>query len=119
RILKFIKKNITHNDILQSAKNTLVTKILPKYSFIAGFPTETKEEFHETLQIFDELWEINKKIQILGIFIAVPFPGTDLYDIVLKEKSYKLPQTLKEWSKLDFAYPNRNILYLSPDLYQE
>lgn len=118
RILKLIRKRITNKDIYESAKKSLHTKITPQYSFMSGFPTETKDELDETLNCIDQLWKINKKIKVNGLFLATPFPGTDLFNIVSKMKEYKVPDSLEEWGQIDLVYPKQSFAYIPDDLYK-
>ena len=121
RILKFVNKNIEIADTFQSAKKLLNSRIIPQYSFMGGFPGETLEEFHMTLDAIDKLWKINKNIKVNGLFVPTPFPGTDLFNIVSKIKDYQLPQTLEEWGNvnINFLMNRKNFPYLSRTFLQE
>ncbi len=48
--------------------------------FMIGHPTETKEELQETQDMI-----LNSDIDVLGLSIPIPFPGSTLYDIAKKE----------------------------------
>lgn len=50
-------------------------------TFVIGFPGETRETIQETVDFCKEL-----NLAPEAIFFATPYPGTELYDIALKEK---------------------------------
>jgi radical SAM superfamily enzyme YgiQ (UPF0313 family) len=111
RILTLVKKKITRQDILASARLTAQTRIIPQYSFMSGFPTEAIDDLHQTLDCIDELWGINKRIKINGLFFATPFPGTELFDLAVKH-GYDPPKSLDEWADIDFILSYKNVQYI-------
>ena len=99
RILKKIKKNITPEEILNSAKMAIKHNIIPQYSFMIGLPGEKKSEMKETLKIIDKLIKISPKIQILGPQAFRPYPGSELYEECVAS-GWQAPKTLEEWAKV-------------------
>jgi radical SAM superfamily enzyme YgiQ (UPF0313 family) len=59
-------------------------------SFMFGFDTDTKDVFDETLKMIEEL-----KIDVADFCILTPFPGTPIYETLLKEGRI----LTKDWSK--------------------
>ena len=55
--------------------------ILTVAGFIMGFPEETHESLQDTYDMMDEL-----KVHRSTINTLIPFPGTKLFDQVIKEK---------------------------------
>jgi radical SAM superfamily enzyme YgiQ (UPF0313 family) len=100
--LSLIKKQINRDEILASARKLQQITTTPQYSFMTGFPGETVQDLRETINCIDEIWKINKKIKVNGLFFATPFPGTGLYDLACSN-GYKPPKTLEEWANLSFA----------------
>lgn len=98
RILKLIKKDITVNQILKFNKKIKKFDIYIEYASIAGFPSETKEELKKTIQLLFQLKNDNPRTVLGPITCFIPFPGTELFDLVVK-LGFKMPSTLQKWSK--------------------
>jgi len=100
RVLKLIKKDETLETIRKANKKLRKYPIIIKYSFMGGFPTETKEEFLDTLKFRRILMEENPNAVGL-IFLYTPFPGTEMFALAVKQ-GLRPPKTLKGWA--DFNY---------------
>jgi len=98
RVLKLINRSRTKSLCLQAARICKEYSIIPIFSFIVGFPGETKQEVIETLDFAKQLQSINKEAIITDFKIYTPYPGTPLYDLAIKE-GLKIPQTLDGWSE--------------------
>ncbi|MBU1956139.1 B12-binding domain-containing radical SAM protein, partial [Patescibacteria group bacterium] len=98
RILKLINKNINPEDVIKANNKCKKFRIAPHYSFIVGFPTETKKDFLMTVELIDKLKRDNSKAIIHGVNIFTPFPGTVLFKICKKE-GLKEPIKIGEWVK--------------------
>ncbi len=99
KILKKIKKHITPEDVIRSAKMCLRHGIIPQYSFMIGLPQETKKDMMMTLSLIDKLAKLSDKIQILGPQAFRPYPGSELYEECVAS-GWKAPETLEEWADL-------------------
>lgn len=79
RILKNIKKGITKDQIRRAV--SLIRKAGLDFTIylMIGFPTETDEEVHETI---DFARELDPKYYSLSIL--APYPGTEIYDDIVK-----------------------------------
>jgi len=97
RILKKIDKDITREQILNSARQCLKHDIIPQYSFMVGLPGEKREDIDQTINLIDDLLKLNPRVQILGPQAFRPYPGSTLYQECL-ESGWKAPQSLGEWS---------------------
>ncbi|MEM1587253.1 MAG: radical SAM protein [Candidatus Bathyarchaeia archaeon] len=80
RILNFIKKGITLEQIKRAIMFTKEAGIKMMGSFIVGFPDETREEIKSTLSFPKKL-----KIDYVQFTIATPYPGTELYEMVKRD----------------------------------
>jgi len=98
-ILKKIKKDITPEEIINSAKSCLRHEIIPQYSFMIGLPGETKKDMFMTLDLIDKLIKLSDKVQILGPQAFRPYPGSTLYQECVVS-GWKEPGSLEEWSHL-------------------
>ena len=98
RILKFLNKDSTTKDALRAARLIAKSNIKPFYSFMTGFPRETKKEILASMNLADKLKKINKKAEITPFFICTANPGTDLYRFAQKYRKYTDPKSFEEWS---------------------
>lgn len=100
RLLKFINKKSTVADNITSVS------VVAKYpdikisgSFIVAFPTETEEECKQTMELIVRLLEIKSQMNFtLGYYL--PYPGSDLYDFVVKE-GFIPPTKTEDWEDID------------------
>lgn len=99
RILQKIKKQVTPEQILNSAKMCLKHEIIPQYSFMIGLPGETREDMNLTLKLIDQLVKLSPKVQILGPQAFRPYPGSELYQECLASGWHE-PATLEDWAHL-------------------
>ncbi|KKR49043.1 MAG: Fe-S protein, radical SAM family [Candidatus Magasanikbacteria bacterium GW2011_GWC2_40_17] len=99
RILKKIKKDITPDQVVASARMCLKYGIIPQYSFMVGLPGEEKRDMMMTLKLIDRLAKLSEKVQILGPQAFRPYPGSTLYEECLAA-GWQAPQTLEEWNHL-------------------
>jgi len=110
RILKMVNKNI---DVAMIKKVNIRLKnfgIIPEFTFMTGFPTETEEEFRETLNLIEQLRIDNNSAVFWRVNKYTPYPGTQLFDLAVKE-GFTPPKNLKEWSKVDWYRINYQINY--------
>jgi len=98
-VLKKIKKGITPEEIINSAKMCLKHGVIPQYSFMIGLPGETKKDMRLTLKLIDSLLALSDKVQILGPQAFRPYPGSELYSECLAS-GWKAPESLDEWAEL-------------------
>ncbi|MFA5318146.1 MAG: radical SAM protein [Patescibacteria group bacterium] len=97
RILAKIKKDITPEDVINSAKMCLRHDIIPQYSFIIGLPGEKKEDMMLTLKLIDKLVKLSDKVQILGPQAFRPYPGSELYQECV-DSGWQAPNSIEEWA---------------------
>jgi len=77
---KIIKKPLNLKKVKPLIKKIKELQIRTSAFFIIGFPGETKEQIYQTLNFASEI-EVNYVV----FYIATPFPGTQLYEIALRE----------------------------------
>lgn len=107
RILEKIKKDVTPDEIVNSAKSCLKHGITPQYSFMIGLPGEKREDMMMTLELIDRLIALGSGVQILGPQAFRPYPGSTLYE-ECKEAGWQAPGSLEEWK----AYSENQLSYL-------
>lgn len=108
RILKFIKKQITRDKILESARVFHEAGVSPHCSFMAGYPTESMEEVLQTLSLMLEITEICPNATTSNLQIYAPYPGTELFTWCL-EHGMKMPQTIDDWASSSFNRVNEHV----------
>lgn len=93
RLLDLIKKNITLEQTRKTVEIIHKTGIKSRASFILGLPTETREESRQTIKFAYSL-----PLDQVRFSIATPFPGTELWDIAVKDGRID-PENI-DWTKL-------------------
>lgn len=99
KILDMIKKQIKVQDILRSVKSLAGTKITARYSFIVGLENELREDTLATYALCADLIDVNPRVDIAGPFIFRYYPGSPIFDNIVRQYNVSLPQTLDQWSK--------------------
>jgi len=107
RILKKIKKDIKRKDIILGSQKVSEADIRPFLSFMSGFPGEEIGDFDQTLETITELWNLDPRITINGIFPFNPYPGTDLYYKAC-DAGLVPPDNLEDWGDWTFQYQPDN-----------
>jgi radical SAM superfamily enzyme YgiQ (UPF0313 family) len=109
RILDLIKKDTNLETLRKANRRLSKYPFILKCTFMAGFPTETQEEFFDTLK-FRKIIENENPNAVTPIFFYTPFPNTELYQLALKE-GFQPPKNLEGWA--DFNYNTWYKLYPS------
>jgi len=103
RILDFIHKDISVDDIIEGTRHTIKNDIVPYLSFMGGVPTETYQESIMSKELISRLWKIDRRVVVNGVFIFNPYPGTPLFDTYAKQ-GMRLPNNFSEWGGWHFKY---------------
>lgn len=99
RVLKYIRKGQTRKQMVKAAALLGKYNIPGTWSFVCGFPTETREELTETFKFMRIINSLAKnRIGKPGIFI--PYPGTYLYNEAINHGA-KVPENIEGWSKFE------------------
>jgi len=99
RILRMIKKDVSTDQLVLSAKKSKEFGITPEYSFMIGLPNETKEDMLLTIDAFARLYEANPNAEFIGPQPYRPYPGSPL-DNECEAFGWKAPDSLQAWSDL-------------------
>jgi len=105
RVLKLINKQLNVQKIIEYNRAISKVDLVVTYNFMMGFPTETIEELFDSLNVAIQLVKENKNAEISAFYIFVPYPGSALYDLSIKQ-GFVPPKTLEGW-----ALFNRQQLY--------
>lgn len=102
RILDEIKKDITTDDIVRSARNCIRFNMIPVYSFVLGIPGEEDSDLNKTIDMYFKLKAISPCVEINGFYIFTPYPGTPVFHEAIK-RGYRPCATLEEWADWKFS----------------
>ncbi len=99
RILDFLKKDMTVENIVRSAATSAAAGIETTYSFMIGLPEESPRDIIETVSLIRRLLSISPRVKILGPQLFRPYPGGSLFDECVKS-GWKPPQGVEEWVEM-------------------
>ena len=100
-ILNWLKKDITIEQVFDSAEKCAHHGIGVIFPFIVGFPDEPEESVDKTLELVKQLRAMSPNFETV-IFFYQPYPGSPIAEMV-KEKGYPIPSTLEEWAEFDYV----------------
>lgn len=111
RLLDFIKKGITLQQVRETFRATKKVGINIRAFFMLGIPTETREESNATINLARKL-----KANWSQFTVCVPFPGTTLWEWCSDHEPGRLSQSWTDykthggWARGNLAYcpANRN-----------
>ena len=126
KVLKFIKKGITKEQVVSATKLTKKLGFDVRCSFMIGHPIDTKETIMKTIKFAKSL-----PLNNASFSIAVPYPGTELYHMAQKYgnfskedfKKFKrhddtdlvfVPKTLTKEELFDLLRKARRQFYFRP-----
>jgi len=97
RILDLMKKGITTEQTLAANQRCKKHGITPAFSLMIGYPTETFEDIHQTIDLGFRLKAENPAAQLETMAIYTALPGTPDFQLAL-EHGLNPPQSLAEWA---------------------
>ena len=97
KMLDYLKKDITLEQVEQVAKITNDNKIISLFSFMMGVPGESVEDMLMTIDFIKKLKKIGKYVVIQQPQLYRPFPGCELYDESIKS-GFDAPRSIREWT---------------------
>ncbi len=104
KILGEMHKKINRDQIRQAFKMSQKTGMMTVASAVLGFPGETEETAWETINFINSL-----NPDDIGFYIATPYPGTPMYDTVVKNGWLRIT----DFNKYDTAHPTFETPWLS------
>lgn len=100
-MLKRIRKDITIEQVFQTAEKMLQHDIAGHFPFIVGFPDESEESIQASLDVAKKLRSMSPQF-LTPIFYFKPYPGSELV-IEAVQRGYRLPETLEAWAVFDYV----------------
>jgi len=111
-MMKRILKDTTVDAVLETAAKCRQHGIDVIFSFIVGFPGETRAQLEDTLALIKTLRAMSPRFET-PIFYYKPYPGSALADNVQDQ----VPRTLDEWANFDYVAGAAGG-WVSPEVYQ-
>ncbi len=96
KVLDAMRKGISTVQTIKAFKWAKEVGLMTVANVVLGFPGETKETIWETVKFIDRI-----KPSDVGYYIATPYPGTPLYEQVVKDGLLKTT----DFNKFDTATP--------------
>jgi radical SAM superfamily enzyme YgiQ (UPF0313 family) len=100
-MLKRIKKDITVEQILETAARCQQLGLKAHFPFIVGFPDESPESVAASLALAKRLRAMSPDFETM-IFYFKPYPGSTITQEAVA-RGFQLPRTLDEWSSFDYV----------------
>lgn len=112
RVLDLIKKDMTVEQAIEANRILAPHPIVPLYLFMMGMPTETPDEFRQSIELADRLVADNPKAaKTFNIYTA--YPGTELYQFAI-EQGLQVPESLEEWASFNFRKVQKQATWIDP-----
>lgn len=103
KIREFMKKDITEEQIYKAVELCGKYDVACFVNMMVGYPTETKKDIFDTINMMNKIIKINKNVVFNGPVPFRPYAGASIYDYCIKT-GFKEPQSLEEWAaNLDFS----------------
>jgi len=97
RILDLINKGFHVEDTLKANQRCKKHGIVPAYSLVIGFPTQTFEEINQTIDLGFRLQAENPAAQLENMAAYIPLPETPLWPLAVEE-GLITPDSLEGWT---------------------
>lgn len=114
RILDLIKKDCSVEEIVEANRKLIPYPIVPVFLFMMGLPTETPEEFAQSIRLAIQLTDENSHA-VKTFNIYTPYPGTELYELAI-QLGLKEPQRLGDWARFNFRNIPRESAWIEPEM---
>lgn len=99
-MLDWMSKDITIEQVLDSAEKCVRHGIGVIFPIIVGFPGEPESSVQASLEMAKQLRAMSPTFET-PIFYFKPYPGSRITQDVVAQ-GYRLPQTLEEWANFDY-----------------
>lgn len=102
KMLDIMKKDITAEETLYATKRLSEQSLLYSGSFVGGYPGETREDLHETMDFIAKIFRRDPSFTFV-LFPYVPYPGTDAHDILVQH-GFHFPERIEKWATFHFPH---------------
>ena len=114
RVLDLIKKDCSVEEIVEANRKLIPYPIVPVFLFMMGLPTETPEEFAQSIRLAIQLTDENPNA-VKTFNIYTPYPGTELYNLAV-QLGLKEPQCLGDWARFNWRNIPRESAWIEPEM---
>lgn len=97
RMMNFLNKDLTVKQCQKAFELLRQTKLMTAVAFMIGLPTETKIDREKTLKLARTI-----KASHVHVYPYVPYPGSLLSEICLRQKWIRYPDKIEDWG--DYSY---------------
>lgn len=119
-ILRELKKGITPEQTINSLRTlTAHSSIFPRYSFMVGLENETFEQIGKTFKFCLQMKRINPGVDIAGPFVFRLYPGSPIYDRMVKKYNLRPPESLEQWAEEISNYGSAHTMPWAPKRFLE
>ncbi len=109
RMLDLMNKRQTLESAVESARLCKEAGIKVEGAFILGHPGETVESIQDTIQ-----FAIDLDVDTVAFFIAIPYPGTELYDLAVENGYLQKDVDWRKFAPVSNLDPPMTLPNLSP-----
>lgn len=104
RILDIMRKGITIEQICQADEKLTMHGFYKTFTFLFCVPGETESDFKQTLQMIINLANTSRDspYPFGGFNKYIPLPGTELFEIAMRDYGFKPPSSIEGWGHFDF-----------------
>lgn len=99
-MLDWMQKDITVDQVLETADLCVRHGVAGIFPFIVGFPGESDESVNETVSLIKRLRAMSPGFET-PVFYFKPYPGSRITEDMVR-MGHELPSTLEEWADFDF-----------------
>lgn len=96
RILNYINKQIRREDVIATISKLARYDLTANFSFINGFPGETRADVYESLSLMQEIKRISPASTV-SAYVYTPQPGTEIYAECIAKHDLPHKATLESW----------------------
>jgi radical SAM superfamily enzyme YgiQ (UPF0313 family) len=111
-MLQLIKKDVTVEQIIEANQKLKPYPIVPVYLFMMALPTETPEQFAQSITLAIRLTDENPRA-VKTFNVYTPYPGTELYELAVR-LGLQPPPRLEDWAAYNFRNVHRDAPWVSP-----
>ena len=100
-LLDWMKKDITLDQVYDSADRCRRAGVGVIFNLIVGFPDEPPDSVTESMRVAKRLRAMSPDFEV-AIFYYKPYPGNEIADMLLA-RGYRYPDTLDGWAGFDYV----------------
>lgn len=100
-VMDWIKKDVTLDQVFETAERLRSHGIGGLFPFIVGFPDEPGESVDATMAVIKQLRAMSPSFEAV-IYFYQPYPGSPIADLAWR-RGYEQPRSLQAWADFDYV----------------